>query len=87
MESFFKNSSKKVIKKTVVVSIVLVFCMLAYFKKIRSFLPPPEITKDKIIGFAQYNGYPINFDTGFFLLIVFLPVLILFVFSIKKLIK
>lgn len=36
------------------------------FRIIRSWFPIPSITTNKVIGFAQYNGYPLFFDTAFF---------------------
>lgn len=87
MKEFLKKDYLKVTVEAITISTLLVFFLMVGFKKIRSFLPPPEITKDKLIGFAQYNGYPINFDTGVFLLIVFLPIVILFILSFKKLTK
>ena len=87
MESFFKKDFSKTISKTIIISATIIFCLMAGFKVIRAFFPPPEITKDKLVGFAQYFGYPVNFDTYIFLLIIFLPVAVLFILSVKKLIK
>ena len=50
-----------------------------YFKKIRTLFPIPEINSDKLIGFAQYYGYPFYFDTIFFFFLIFLPVLVFIV--------
>lgn len=82
-----KKDYQKVIIRTIIISIFFVLCIMVGFRTMRSVFPPPEITKDKLIGFAQYFGYPINFDTGIFLLIVFLPIVILLILSIRKLTK
>lgn len=55
-------------------------CLAAlFFRSLRSYFPIPPIGSEKIVGFAQYNGYPLFFDTflffgiiGFLFLAVFL---------------
>lgn len=78
---------KKNIVKSVITSAVAILFLMLTFKKLRIFFPPPEISNEKLIGFAQYFGYPFYFDTLIFFLIIFLPILILFIFSVKKLMK
>lgn len=87
MKIFLKHDYLRTVVKTIIVSVVVIFFIMAAFKKIRAVFPPPEITKDKLVGFTHYFGYPIYFDNMIFLLIIFLPVVILFIFSFKKLFK
>jgi len=76
-----------VVIKTIIFSALIILFIFIGFKKIRMFFPPPEITSEKLVGFTQYFGYLIYFDSIIFLLIIFLPVVILFIFSFKKLFK
>ena len=87
MKSILKSDLKKIVIKTIIVSTLMIFFLMLGFKKIRTFFPPPEITNQKLVGFAQYFGYPFYFDSIVFLLVVFLPILMLFIFSFKKLTK
>jgi hypothetical protein len=87
MKSILKSDLKKVVIKTIIVSTLMIFFLMLGFKKIRAFFPPPEIANEKLVGFAQYFGYPFYFDSIVFLLVVLLPILMLFIFSFKKLTK
>lgn len=56
-----------------------IFLAAVFFRNIRSYFPIPFIGDEKIVGFSQYNGYPLFFDTflffgiiGFLFLAVFL---------------
>jgi len=65
----------KIIIYSILLSSFLNIVLLVSFKRIRSLLPPTEINSNKLIGFAQYFGYPFYFDTVFFFFLVFAPVL------------
>lgn len=65
----------RVIIRSILFSSFLNAFFLVSFKKIRSLLPPPEINSNKLIGFAQYFGYPLYFDTIFFFFLIFVPIL------------
>jgi len=80
-----KKELKAAIIKTFVCYFLAIACLSVTFKKIRALLPPPEIMSNKIIGFAQYFGYPLYFDTIFVLFLIFLPVLLFYLFTLKKL--
>ncbi len=54
------------------------------FKKIREFFPPSEIGSQKIIGYAQYSGYPFNFDTIYFGILIFAPLIAFGMVIIRK---
>ena len=47
------------------------------FRLLRNHFPPAEITGNRIVGFSQFNGYPLYFDS---LLIYFLITSTIFVF-------
>jgi hypothetical protein len=67
---------RKSITQIVIVSLLSEGILLLLFKKIRSFIPVPEIGEDKMVGFPQYYGYPIYYDTIYFLVLFILPILI-----------
>lgn len=46
------------------------------FRKLRSFMPPSQITQENVVGFAQYNGYPMYYDTVVFFIFIISPILI-----------
>lgn len=75
-----KNKYKILLIKSIFVSIVLLLILIISFKKIRALFPIPMIGEDKLVGFLQYYGYPLYFDTIFFFLIIFLPVTVLLFF-------
>lgn len=66
-----------IILKTLFYLFCTLILLFLIFKKIRAVLPIPMINNDKLVGYAQYYGYPIYFDTVFFFLIIILPVIIL----------
>ncbi len=75
----------KIIIYSILFSSFLNVLLLISFKKIRAVFPPPEIDGNKLIGFAQYFGYPFYFDTIFFFLLIFIPVLtFLFLYVLNK---
>lgn len=50
----------------------------------RNMFPPPRIGSEHIIGFAQYEGYPLYFEMWLFILFLLIPIalsLLLFVYS------
>lgn len=86
-KAYLKLDKKMIIINTVAISIILNLVLLLSFKKIRSYLSPPEIGRDGLVGFAQYFGYPFYFDTLIFFLMIFVPIFIfiaLYVFNKNK---
>lgn len=80
-----RSASIKLIIYSILLSSVLDSFLLINFKKIRAIFPPPEIEANKLIGFAQYFGYPLYFDTIFFFFLIFTPVLtFIFLYFIFK---
>ena len=65
----------KLIIYSILLSSVLNSFLLINFKKIRAIFPPPEISNNNLIGFAQYFGYPLYLDTVFFFFLIFTPAL------------
>lgn len=75
----------KIIIQSVFLSSAINIVLLLNFKKIRSLVPPPEIDKEKLVGFAQYFGHPLYFDTIFFFILILVPVLtLIFLYRINK---
>lgn len=86
-KAYLKLDKKKIIIKSIAISSILNLVLLLSFKKIRSYVPPPEIGKDGLVGFSQYFGYPFYFDTAFFFFLIFVPMFIfiaLYVFNKNK---
>lgn len=54
------------------------------FRFLRTLFPLPEILGNKIIGYAQYFGYPIYFDNFIFIILFFLPALLFLILFKKK---
>ncbi|GEM_PF-3098869 len=86
-KAYLKLDKKKIIIKCITISIILNLVLLLGFKKIRSYISPPEIGRDGLVGFAQYFGYPFYFDTLIFFFMIFVPILTfiaLYVFNKNK---
>ena len=62
----------------------LVFFLALSFRKIRDFLPPPEIRKEHIVGYAQYFGYPLYLDVAVFFIVILCPVIIFLLIKLWK---
>lgn len=75
-----KANYKIIILKSIFFSLILLIVLFITFKKISALFPIPMIGNDKLVGFPQYYGYPLYFDTQFFFFIIFLPILILLFF-------
>lgn len=59
--------------------------LLKYFRVIRGLFAVPEIGREKIIGYAQYVGYPMYFDIFLFYILLFSPVAIIWIlYFIRK---
>lgn len=54
-----------------------------FFRNVRAFFLPPDFLGE-VIGFSQYNGYPLYFDTIIFFIILSLTFLIPFLLIHKK---
>lgn len=75
---------KKELIQIVIFSLILIFSAFVLYKKMRGLFPPPQIGSEKLVGFAQYFGYPIYFDTIFFFLIVSIPLIVTIILKIRK---
>ena len=69
-----RNNKSIPIEGAIYIFIFSIFFLFS-FKLIRNLMPPPMIGKDKIVGYAQYFGYPIYFDAVVFLLFLSMPAL------------
>ncbi|MBI2613663.1 MAG: glycosyltransferase [Candidatus Levybacteria bacterium] len=64
---------------TIVYSIILL-----NFRHLRSLFSPPKINQSEIVGYAQYFGYPLYFETIILFIFIFTPILVFFVLSKMK---
>lgn len=60
---------------------VIYLAILLNFRKLRSLFPSSKTNGDGIIGYAQYFGYSMYFETILFFVFVFSPVVIFFILS------
>ena len=75
-----KNSHKIIILKSLFISVVILVGLIITFKKIRAIFPIPMINDDRLVGFSQYFGYPLYFDTLFFFFLVLVPIITFMIF-------
>jgi hypothetical protein len=68
----------KFIPISLIVSFGIDATLIILLRPIRSLFPLPEIGSGKIIGYSQYFGYPLSFDTVFFFVLILVPLLIVF---------
>ena len=80
----FKFSSMKVLLQLLIYLALLLAIVFLTFRYFRSLFYPPNILGNKIVGYAQYFGYPTHFDTLLFFIFLFIPVLTLFYIAFKK---
>lgn len=64
--------------------LLIVLPVVTEFRLFRGYFPPAEITSNRIIGFSQFNGYPLYFDS---VLIYLLIISIIFIFIFYLLIS
>jgi hypothetical protein len=75
----------KLILLTLSMSLIVDFILIVLLRQIRALFPLPEIGSDKIIGYAQYFGYPLSFDTLLFFALILVPLfVVLFTFLAKR---
>lgn len=55
--------------------------ILLNFRPLRSLFNPPRIEEGNIIGYAQYFGYSLYFETIVFYIFIFSPVLVFYILS------
>ncbi len=60
----------------ILLDIFILFFISVVFKVFRKISPPPMILENKIIGFSQFFGYPLNLDFYFFIVILITPILV-----------
>lgn len=79
-----KAKYKRFLIEWVLYWLLLAVVLIAYFKKLREMDISPEIDSNKIVGFSQYFGYPVNFDSVFFFSFLCSPVVIIIFILIKN---
>ena len=78
--SNYKHAIRRQIIMFFLVVLTSELILFSQLRTIRKYFPSPTISQDKIIGYSQYNQYPIQFDYVFFALLCILPILIALVF-------
>lgn len=71
------------IVQAAIITLLLLVVTGLIFRKIRALFGTPMIGDSKLVGFAQYFGYPLFYDTLLFLFIVAVPVLVIFALFLK----
>lgn len=79
-----KFSSLKVLFEVFILFALIIGAIFFTFRYFRSLFYPPKITEDKIVGYAQYFGYPLHFDTILFLIFLMIPVFIFFYILFRR---
>lgn len=80
----FKFSSLRILIETFIYLVLILAAIFFTFRYFRSLFFPPEINEDKIVGYAQYFGYPFHFDTLLFFIFMIIPVLMFFYILFKR---
>lgn len=63
--------------------VLLLILFLTNFRTVRDSIPP-EIGEHKIVGYAQYFGYPLYLDTFVFFAFILYPILFFTLFKCLK---
>lgn len=81
-----RKSIKRIYFISIIIYILEICTIFAFFRKLRSLFPPPDIGKTDTVGVVQYLGYPLNFETILFFSMFLSPFFIIFVvtFLYKK---
>ena len=74
----------KFIPIALIISFAIDAVLIILLRPVRSLFPLPEIGSDKIIGYSQYFGYPLSFDTLYFSILILVPLLVVFCTSLFK---
>ena len=76
-----KNRKLKILLEGLLYISLMYLAILMTFRQLRSLFSYPKIAEDGIVGYAQYFGYPMYFETIIFFIFVFSPVLVFFILS------
>ena len=74
-------------KKIIILIEGLIYIFIIYlfiflnFRYLRSLFGRPEIGENGIIGYAQYFGYPLYFETILFAIFILAPIVIFYILS------
>ena len=60
--------------KWIAMFFILSLLIFISFRVLRKMFPLPEINQEKIVGYSQYYGYPLYFDTILFFTFLLLPI-------------
>lgn len=80
----FKFSSLKISSELFIYVTLIAGAIFFTFRFFRSLFNIPKINEDKIIGYAQYFGYPFHFDTLLFFIFIMIPALMTLYIKFKK---
>lgn len=81
------SKHRRVLTVFTCVYLFLLCFFVVFLDRFREFFPFPEINEAKSIGYAQYYGYPLQFDLVFFLLFVLFPIFFFISFRAVKRLK
>lgn len=60
---------------------IIYLIILLNFRQLRSLFSTPKITQGEIVGYAQYFGYSLYFETIIFFIFILSPIIVFFVLS------
>lgn len=81
---FNKSIHIKILIEALFYFFIEVLLAIFYFRKIRNLFPIPPIGEQKIVGYAQYFGYPLYFDNFAFFLFIISPLLLLSIVTLRR---
>lgn len=71
----------KILIEGIIYTLTIYLILLFNFRPLRSLFNPQRTTKGEIIGYAQYFGYSLYFETIIFYIFIFSPLLVFFILS------
>lgn len=80
----FKFSSLKILLEVFIHFTLIIGTIFFTFRYFRSLFYPPKIAENKIVGYAQYFGYPLYFDTLLFFFFIMMPALMFFYILFRR---
>lgn len=76
-----KNKNRFIFVMNLFTLLLAYIAIFFAFRHIRNFFPASYIANNLIISYAQYNSYPLYFDTVLFFIIVFITFLVSFLYN------
>lgn len=76
-----KNQKLKVLIEGFLYIAIIYLIILVSFRQLRSLFSPSKVIEGEIVGYAQYFGYPLYFETIIFFIFILSPIIIFFILS------